>query len=653
MGFLSSLAPKQRTVRTAFPGASVGRLTASWTTDPGAINRWLRYELVRLRARSRQLARADAYGARFIKACVDNVAGPCPFELQSKAKTSRGGFNTTANANIEEAWEERSRPKNYDVTGKLSRASFIRLMVKCIARDGEVVVRRHRGPDFKGLQLQIIDIDRLDECFNTDLPDGGSIKLGVELDKFSRPVAYHLLKEHPGEQGLWGSQYNRDHERVPAGDIDHLFVADWPEQVRGFPWIHAAMVRLHHLGGFEEAAVINARIGAAKVAVIQGQESINVAAAQATGKDAQGNLLTDVEPGSYWTLPEGTTLGSFMPAFPDTSVEPFIKAVLRGAAAACGMAYHSFANDPGEVNYSTARVALLDERDGWAGIQNWFVEHFCEPDAEDWMRSAVIMGQLPQAYLPYKNSLYFQPRTWQWIDPEKEVNAEVTALDKNLKSRTQIIRERGGDIEDTFDEIAAENELAKEKKIDLISPKDKPPAPPPKPAEPVAPQKDVTVNVHNTIPERDVTIENNIQPQPITIPAPVINQGDVHVAGPEIRTGDNIIQVPEQRSPDVNVNVAPTEVTLGDTHISVPEQKAPDVNVTVEAPVVNIPEQKSPEVNVTVEPAQITNNVDVPVPQVTVHQARTEDTEEIIERDEEREIERITRRVIRDKEQTR
>jgi capsid protein len=81
MGYLSKLwsrrAPRGR--GAAFPAADIGRLTSSWTQDPGAINRWLRYELRTLRARARQLARGDAYGARFIRACVDNIAGPDPF----------------------------------------------------------------------------------------------------------------------------------------------------------------------------------------------------------------------------------------------------------------------------------------------------------------------------------------------------------------------------------------------------------------------------------------------------------------------------------------------------------------------------------------------------------------------------------------------
>ena len=446
----------------------MGRLTASWTIDPGSINRWLRYELGRLVARSRSLARGDAYASKFIRSCVDNIAGPAPFTLQSKAKFLDGRFNDLANDNIEAAWADRSRPGGVEITGKMSLGALHRLIIRCIARDGEVLLRVLRGGEFGSAgKLQILDIDRLDAQRNENLPGGGAIKLGVELNSYSRPVAYWVLKQHPGEMGEWNRGQERSYERIPAEQIRHLFLPDWPEQVRGFPWMHAAMVRLYHLGGFEEAAVINARIGASKIATIESPDG-EPPESMITGKDSAGNLLNDTEPGQYWTLPSGYSLGSFTPNFPDAAVQPFISACLRGAAAGLGMAYHSLANDPGAVNYSTARVALLEERDMWTAIQSWYIEHFVEPDAVDWMRGAINDGILPQTYWPYRNTLRFQPKTWKWIDPQKEGQAKIEALAAKLTSRTRISAETGEDWEDIADELAAEEQLAKDKGLTLI-----------------------------------------------------------------------------------------------------------------------------------------------------------------------------------------
>jgi len=226
------------------------------------------------------------------------------------------------------------------------------------------------------------------------------------------------------------------------------------------------MLRLWNLGAFEEAAVINARVGASKIATIETPDG-DVPDGLVTGTESSGNLLSDIEPGQYWTLPTGSKLGSFDPKFPDESVGPFIQACLRGAAAAVSMSYHSFANDPGEVNYSTARVALLDERDMWSALQQWYIDHVCQPDFVEWMSGAIIDGALAPAYFTHRNSVRWQPKRWAWIDPEKEVNAKKTALEIRLTSRTREASANGEDIEEIFDEQAYEQDLAKAKGIVL------------------------------------------------------------------------------------------------------------------------------------------------------------------------------------------
>lgn len=464
---LAGQSPRRRARNAAFPAADMGRLTSSWTSDPGAINRWIRYEGRTLRARSRALARGDAYGARYINACVDNIAGPNPFIPQVKAKFQNGLPNATANEAIESAWKDRCQPGNLEVTGRLSKKEWDRLVIRTVARDGEALIRKYIGGEW-GMQgkLQLLDIDRLDEQLNRALPNGGSIKMGIEMDRFAKPVAYHLLREHPGEAVEWSHHNDRTAERVPAEFIRHVFVSDWPEQVRGVPWMHAAMIRLWHLGAFEEAAVINARIGASKVATIEtadGEEPISLA----TGQDSAGNLLTDVEPGQYWALPPGAKLGGFNPTFPDQTVGPFIQACLRGAAAAVSMSYHSFANDPGAVNYSTARVALLDERDMWMALQSWYIDHVCQPDFVEWMSGAIIDGALGATYFAHRNSVRWQAKRWQWIDPQKEIDAKKTALEIRLTSRTREAAANGEDIEEIFDELADEQALADAKDIEL------------------------------------------------------------------------------------------------------------------------------------------------------------------------------------------
>lgn len=462
--------PRRRSA--AFPAAQISRLTSSWTTDPGSVNRWARYELRTLRARSRQLVRADGYAAKFVHSCAANIAGPNPFVLQAKIKRPRGKLDLAANERIETAWRDWCRMGRCDVTGKMSMGVMHRCVVRALARDGEALIRiaRDRGV----MRLQLLDIDRLDEERNEDLGPRGAIKMGVEMDMAGRPVAYHIMRKHPGEHGMWGGNNVREYDRVPAEEVIHLFVPEYPEQVRGVPWMAAALMRLWNLGGFEEAAVVNARVGAAKMGFYVSPDG-EFPGTLADGKDAAtGRFTQDAEPGSFDVLPAGYDFKTWDPQFPDAAVEPFIRTSLRGIAAAVGMAYHALANDPSNVNYSTARVALLEERDMWMALQSWYVEQFCEPIYRLWLQTEQIAGRIPQETGNRLLSVRFVCKRWAWVDPLKETQAHVEALNAKLTSRTRILSEQGEDIEEILSEIQQEQELAEELGVELETEKPKP-----------------------------------------------------------------------------------------------------------------------------------------------------------------------------------
>mgnify|MGYP002144289375 CR=1 FL=1 len=150
-------------------------------------------------------------------------------------------------------------------------------------------------------------IDRLDVQRNEDAltRSGNVIRMGVELTKFGRPVAYHLRVTNPAD-GVYSLNNSAMYERVPADEIYHLFVPHEPEQIRGIPWMHTAILRLQNLGGFEEAAVIAARVGASKMGFFKTDDGDPTALADA--QDAQGNLIKEADPGVFDVLPPGVSL---------------------------------------------------------------------------------------------------------------------------------------------------------------------------------------------------------------------------------------------------------------------------------------------------------------------------------------------------------
>jgi lambda family phage portal protein len=457
---------------TGFSSADYSRITASLQNESEHIMRILRYQGKALRARSRQLANNNCYATKFLTMAVSNVCGPSPFRLQAKIKSSRGRLDTFANSRIESEWSEWGRPGQCDVSGRWSWSDLQRLVVRSLVTDGEALVRVWEGSDFGawGLQLQLMDTDRLDEDKNEELPGGNVIIAGVELNPFGRTVAYHFLKSPPK---TWNHGILREHIRIPAEQIIHLYMPLYAEQVRGVPWMYSAIVKLHQLGAFEEAAIIAARVGASKMGFYQQRPNAAGDLVEGMSVDARGDTIQSAEPGEFGVVPDGYEVKEWSPNYPDTQVGPFMKSCLRGISSGFGVSYHSLGNDLEAVNFSSARAGLLEERDQWMLIQEWLIEHLHVPLYRRWLRMADLTKRLPiQGPVQKYFDVTWSPKRWQWVDPFKDVQANAMAIQWGLKSRTQVVAETGNDLEDIFGQLADENAMAEQFKLE-VNPEDK------------------------------------------------------------------------------------------------------------------------------------------------------------------------------------
>jgi lambda family phage portal protein len=465
-----------RPIATGFSGAAIGRLTASMATASQSIDWDLLTSLKILRARSRSLTMNNDYGRKFMGMVAMNVVGPTGFTFTvrvtepAKGKNAAPTVDTAASKAVQDAFNDWALTGNCDVTGKHSFFDICNMYIKSVARDGEVLMRKIYGKDAGpyGFQLQILDIDRLDIDRNEDLGNGNIIKMGVELNQYLRPVAYHIRKKHPGAQPyttVTGSVY----ERVPAADIYHHFVADRPEQNRGLPWMCASITRMQNLGGYEEAAVIAARVGAAKMGFYTSPDGNGEALAD--GQSNTGQLLDDVEAGVLQVLPEGYDFKSFDPDYPHAMFDVFVKTTLRGVASGLGVAYNSLANDLEGVNFSSIRSGTLEERDNWMMIQKWMIENFLNDLFQLWLKWALLSGAitlpngsaLPVSKYEKFNAAQWQGRRWSWVDPLKDAEASVLQINNGLKSRQMVMSEQGSDMATVFAQLADE-----QKQIDAL-----------------------------------------------------------------------------------------------------------------------------------------------------------------------------------------
>lgn len=447
--------------RRMYQGAQFSRLTADWVTSNTSADSEVYGSAQKLRDRARQLCRDNDYARQALRAIEGNVIGQgIPFQAQ--VRMQRGGrLDAPINDAIEAAWRQWSQARYCHTGGRLSFADIERLAIRACAESGEVFIRLVRqsfGGGAIPLALEVLEADLLDDGLNGRSREGNEIRMGVEVDGWGRPIAYHFLAYHPGDYQFSNQQISTQrHKRVPAEEIIHLYRAERPGQTRGVTWFASAIQRLHHLAGYEQAEVVRARASSALMGFITSPEG------ELIGDDVMdGERVSQFEPGVFKYLNPGESVTVPSLDSPDGQFEPFLRAMLRAMAAGIGCSYETISRDFSQTNYSSSRLSLLEDRDHWRVLQAWMVENFHRRVFSEWLDLAVLSNALSLPGFEVAPDRYkmvrWMPRGWAWVDPAKEVAAYKEAVRCGFKTLGEVVAEQGGDLDELL--LARQSELA-------------------------------------------------------------------------------------------------------------------------------------------------------------------------------------------------
>ena len=447
----------------AFDAAANDRLTAGWVSWNTSINADLEVALSTLRARSRDWCVNTDMGQRWLQLVQDNVVGAKGFRLQMRALMADGVTPDDAgNQAVESAWDEWCQ-RHADVSGQISFVDMCRANVAAAGRDGEFLTRRIRDPRLPhGYALQLLDVDRIyPQSGAANTAQGAVMRMGVEIDSLGRRLALHLYSAHPADaQSVNPGPILLD--RVPIDQLFHGYLLQRPEQLRGYPWTSSILRRADTLHGYEQAAVIAAKIGASKMGfyVTDKDAPSGEAANVEDYKAATGELIQEVEAGMLEALPPGVSFESFDPDYPHQNYDSFVTASQRAIAAGLNVAHHNLSGNMTGVNYSSARIAELAEREYWRGLQQWFIRTFVRPVFEEWLRMALLTKSITlpdtglalpaERFAKFAAAADFQARGWGWVDPKADTDSAVTAISNNLLSTRMVCEANQTDLEDVL-----------------------------------------------------------------------------------------------------------------------------------------------------------------------------------------------------------
>lgn len=450
-------------LKRSFLAASSSRLYSDFDNSERSADSEIKPVLRKMRARSRDLARNNEYVKCYLDLLKTNVIGENGFSLQVKAKNSVGKLDQRGNQEIEAAWFNWCRKGKCTVDAQSSFIDVQRQVIEATARDGECFIIKHRGKELThSFGIQVLEADMLDDQKNGRLSNGNEVRMGVEVNSFKRPVAYHFLQAHPGDNEFSANGKGQKHKRVPADEVIHVFDPLRAGQSRGVPWTVSAIPALKHLGAFREAAVINARIGASKMGFFTSSGGDGYVPDDI---DDEQKPIMDVEPGLFQQLPKGMDFKSFDPTYPNNEFHGFHKSVLKGVASGLGVSYTALSNDLEATSYSSIRQGALQERDTYRTMQRFMIDHFVMPVYEAWLGAAMEMGYLT---LPVKTfdkffaESTFRGRAWSWIDPVKEITAAVAGMKNGVLSIQDVATQYGKDAEELMAEIDRDKALAEQ-----------------------------------------------------------------------------------------------------------------------------------------------------------------------------------------------
>jgi lambda family phage portal protein len=246
--------------------------------------------------------------------------------------------------------------------------------------------------------------------------------------------------------------------RVLADQVIHLFRPEAPGQVRGVSWFAPVMLRLADLDSWRDAQLVRQKVAAMLTAFVT--TSDGTGAPFDGTPDSRGNLVGGLEPGTIKFLDPQQDVRFSTPAGIGEEVIDFAKITEREIAVGLGVPAAVLTGDLSDVNYSSIRAGLVEWRRRVEALQhNVIAFQALRPIWRRWAATEVLSGRIAGAVAAAMPVKFITPKQ-AWVDPAKDVQAELDAITGGLMSRREAVTSRGVDIEALDAEIAADNQRA-------------------------------------------------------------------------------------------------------------------------------------------------------------------------------------------------
>lgn len=431
---------------SAFEGASSARRLASWRAQRIGPNSALFDSLETLRDRARDAERQNPYAAAIVDSLTANEIGT---GIRPVFQHPDAAVNQLLTERFD-SWAKRSDwDQNLSFWGQQDLARRTEIVAgECLCR---LLVDEMANRGENPLRLELLEPDHLPLMHAVapeGLPDGHSVRYGIEFDARGRRVAYYLHQNHPDETVFGGPL---DLIRIPAADIIHLFTPRRPKQQRGVSKMAPVLIRLWLLDQYDDAELVRKNLAAKLTGFITSPVPDDDArpmvgdrrdvASSVSDADMEPGTFQELDPGEDVKLAEVDDVGGGYSSFTDVQH--------RACGVGVGLASFQVSGNLGDFNFSSMRGGLNEMRRKSEQAQYRFVAAFCDRVLERWLRFEALVGGIDRVdYVTnrrsYEDVRWITPG-WPSVDPLKDALAIEKLLELGLTSRAAAIAETGED----------------------------------------------------------------------------------------------------------------------------------------------------------------------------------------------------------------
>jgi lambda family phage portal protein len=443
-----------------YEAGSQTRRARGWNAPTIGANTAIVGNLRTLRDRSRAGMRNDGYAESSIASIVSNLVGT---GILPQCKAPDADFRKQVHA----LWRE--FVKTADADGLCDYYGLQALAVRGWLEGGEMFARlRPRLPSdglVVPLQVQLIEPELVPHEY-TLLSGPQYVRAGIEFNGIGQRVGYWCYEQRPEQ--LDPFQEGGAMVRVPADSMIHLFRPLRAGQIRGVPQLTRALVKLVDLSKYDDATLLRQQLANLFVGFItenglEEASTVNPITGETIKKEDDA-AIAELQPGLFQRLGIGEDVTWSDP--PEaTGYSDFMSAQLRAACVAAGVPYEVVTGDLSAVNDRTVRIVLQEFRRRVEQEQYQIAFVLNQPVWIAFLTRAILSGALdaPAGYWddprPWQRVEWIPP-AWPYLHPVQDVQHDVQMLAANMTSLTQVAKERGWDLEELFEEIAAERVLA-------------------------------------------------------------------------------------------------------------------------------------------------------------------------------------------------